>query len=183
MKRSMFAVPAALALAAAAAVVPGATARTPAPAPEETAHGCAAGHVPGAVQNQSSRALRATRAGDAWVWHNRAGWHLRVRHNSRTKLTFTGTITSNDGKPITARAYHLEKKHGDTFSVAADKKMVTFLFNNYGGLDGLDLNMHCSASVTFSLSVAGAAMNPDRIHLGRGRIAAFTNPLTIDRRK
>ena len=38
------------------------------------------------------------------------------------------------------------------FSVSADKTTVTFLFNNYGGLDGLDLNMHCSASVTFTLS-------------------------------
>ena len=183
MKRSMFAVPAALALAAAAAVVPGAVARTPAPAAEEPAHGCAAGHVPGAVQNQSGRTMRATRAGDAWIWHNRNGWHLRLRHKGKAKFTFTGTITSNDGKPIDARGYRLEKKHGDTFTVSADKKMVTFLFNNFGGLDGLDLNMHCSASVTFSLSAAGSVMNPDRIHLGRHRIAAFTSPLTIDRRK
>jgi hypothetical protein len=183
MKRMMFAVPAAVAIAAAVAVVPGATARTPAPAPEETVHGCAAGHVPGAVQNQSSRAMRATRAGDAWIWHNRAGWHLRLRHKGSAKFTFTGTITSNDGKPISARAFHLEPKHGDTFTVSADKKMVTFLFNNFGGIDGLDLNMHCSANVTFSLSAAGKLMNPDRIHLGRARIAAFTSPVTIERRK
>lgn len=37
--------------------------------------------------------------------------------------------------------------------------------------------------VTFSLSVSDTLMNPDRIHLGRKRIEAFTNPLTIDRRK
>jgi len=183
MKRTMFAVPAAVAIAAAVAVVPGATARTPAPPPEETAHGCAAGHVPGAVQNQSGRALRATRAGDAWIWHNRAGWHLRLRHRGSAKFTFTGTITSNDGKPISARAFRLEPKHGDTFTVSADRKMVTFLFNNFGGLDGLDLNMHCSANVTFALSAAGKVMNPDRIHLGRARIAAFTSPVTIERRK
>ena len=183
MKRSMFAVPAALALAAAAAVVPGATARTPAPAPEETRTA-----APPATCRERSRTSPAGRCARRVPGMRGSGTTGRAgtcasATTARTKLTFTGTITSNDGKPITARAYHLEKKHGDTFSVSADKKMVTFLFNNYGGLDGLDLNMHCSASVTFSLSVAGAAMNPDRIHLGRGRIAAFTNPLTIDRRK
>ena len=181
-RKSMLAVPAALALAAAVAVVPGATAGPSVPA-EEPAHGCAAGHVPGAVQNQSGRTMRASRAGDAWIWHNRNGWHLRLRHKGAAKFTFTGTITSNDGKPIDARGYRLEAKHGDTFTVSADKKTVTFLFNNFGGLDGLDLNMHCSASVTFSLSAATAVMNPDRIHLGKARIAAFTSPVTIDRRK
>lgn len=168
--------------AAAAIAVPMAGAKAPAVANEETAAGCAAGHVPGAVQNQSGRPLRATRAGDAWIWHNRNGWHLRVRHKGSAKFTFTGTITSNDGKPIDVRAYRLEAKHGDTFSVSADKTQVTFLFNNYGALDGLDMNMHCSASVTFALSAAGAVMNPDRIHLGKARIAAFTSPVTIDRR-
>ena len=179
MKRSMIAIAGAVALTAAAAPV--ASARVP--APEETAkRGCAAGHVPASLQGQSSRALRATRAGDAFVWHNRNGWHLRVRHAARTKMTFTGTIKANDGKPIDVRAYRLEAAHGDTFTLSADKTMVTFLFNNYGGLDGLDMNMHCSASVTFSLSVGDVLMNPDRIHLGRKRIEAFTNPLTIDRR-
>ena len=137
----------------------------------------------GAVQNQTGRALRATRAGDVWIWHNRDGWHLRLRHQGSTKLTFTGTIKSNDGKALDVRGFRLEKKHGDMFSVSADKTTVTFLFNNYGGFDGIDLNMHCSASVTFSLSAANAVMNPDRIHLGKARIAAFTSPVTIDRRK
>ena len=118
------------------------------------------------MNGQSSRALRSTRAGDAFIWHNRNGWHFRVRHNNRTKMTFTGTIKTNDGKPIDARAYRLEAKHGDTFSVSADKTTVTFLFNNFGALDGLDMNMHCSGSVTFDLSVNAAPMNPDRIHLG-----------------
>jgi hypothetical protein len=179
MKRSIIAIAGVVALTAAAA--PGASAK--ALRAEETARGCATGHVPGAVQNQSNRALRSTRFGDAFIWHNRIGWHLRVRHNNRTKMTFTGTVKTNDGKPIDARAYRLEAKHGDVFSVSADKTTLTFLFNNFGALDGLDMNLHCSASVTFSLSANAAPMNPDRIHLGKHRIEAFTNPLTIDRRK
>jgi hypothetical protein len=180
MKRSMIAIVGAVALTAAAA--PAASAKAP-PAPEETAPaGCATGHVPAAVQGQSGRAMRATRAGDVWIWHNRAGWHLRARHHGSTKLTFTGTIKTNDGKPIDVRAFHLEPQHGDVFSVSADKTTVTFLFNNFGGYDGLDMNMHCSGSVTFSLSASAVLMNPDRIHLGRKRIEAFSNPLTIERR-
>jgi hypothetical protein len=178
MKRSMIAIAGAIALTAAAAPV--ATARTP--ANEEPARGCATGHVPNAVQGQSGRAFRSTRVGDAFIWHNRNGWHFRVRHNNTTKMTFTGTIKTNDGKPIGARGYRLEASHGDTFSVSADKTTVTFLFNNYGGLDGLDMNMHCSGNVTFDLSVNAVPMNPDRIHLGRRRIEAFSNPLTIQRR-
>ncbi len=178
MKRSMIAIAGAVALTAAAAPV----ASAKAPANEETAHGCATGHVPNSVQGQTSRAFRSTRVGDAFIWHNRNGWHFRVRHNNATKMTFTGTIKTNDGKPINARAYRLEASHGDTFSVSADKTTVTFLFNNFGGLDGLDMNMHCSGNVTFDLSVNAAPMNPDRIHLGRRRIEAFSNPLTIQRR-
>ena len=178
MKRSMIAIAGAVVLTA--AVAPVASARTP--ATEEAPRGCATGHVPSSVQGQSGRALRSTAAGDAFVWHNRNGWHFRVRHNTSTKMTFTGTIKTNDGKAIDARAYRLEASHGDTFSVSADKTTLTFLFNNYGALDGLDMNMHCSASVTFDLSVNAAPMNPDRIHLGRRRIEAFSNPLTIERR-
>ncbi len=179
MKRSMIAIAGAVALTAAAA--PAASAK--APAPEETGKGCAAGHVPSSVNGMTSRALRPTRAGDAWIWHNRNGWHLRARHHGSTKLTFTGTIKSNDGKPLSVRAFKLEKKHGDVFSVSADKTTVSFLFNNYGGYDGIDINAHCSASLTFTLSANAALMNPDRIHLGKRRIEAFTNPLTIERRK
>jgi hypothetical protein len=180
MKRSIIAIAGAVALTAVAVSAPVASAK--APRNEETARGCANGHVPASVNGQSSRALRSTRAGDAFIWHNRQGWHFRVRHNNAIKMTFTGTIKTNDGKAIDARAYRLEASHGDVFSVSADKTTVTFLFNNFGGLDGLDMNMHCSGNVTFDLSVNAVAMNPDRIHLGRRRIEAFSNPLTIQRR-
>ncbi len=178
MKRSMIAIAGAVALTAMAAPV----ASAKAPANEETARGCATGHVPNSVNGQSGRALRSTRAGDAFIWHNRNGWHFRVRHNNATKMTFTGTIKTNDGKPINARAYRLEASHGDTFTLSADKTTVTFLLNNFGGLDGLDMNMHCSGSVTFDIAVNAVAINPDRIHLGRKRIEAFSSPLTIQRR-
>jgi hypothetical protein len=180
MKRSMIAIAGAVALTAVAAPV----ASAKAPAAEETsANSCAAGHVPSSVNGMTSRALRATRAGDVWIWHNRNGWHLRARHHGSTKLTFTGTIKSNDGKALDVRAFRLEKKHGDVFSVSADKTTVTYLFNNYGGYDGIDFNAHCSASLTFTLSASAALMNPDRIHLGKRRTEAFSNPLTIERRK
>ena len=139
--------------------------------------------MPASVNGQSSRALRSTRAGDALIWHNRQGWHLRVRHNSATKLTFTGTIKTNDGKADRRpRVPPREACTATCSRVSADKTIVTFLFNNYGGLDGLDMNMHCSGNVTFDAVRQRGAMNPDRIHLGRHRIEAFSNPLTIERR-
>lgn len=180
MKRSMIAIAGAVALTAGAAPV--ASARVPA-AEEASTTSCAAGHVPSSVNGMTGRVLRATRAGDVWIWHNRNGWHLRARHHGKAKVTFTGTIKANDGKALDVRAFHLEKKHGDVFSVSADTTTVTYLFNNYGGYDGLDINAHCSGSLTFTLSASAALMNPDRIHLGKRRTEAFTNPLTIERRK
>ncbi len=170
------------AIALVAATAPTASAVTP---PEETRVApCATGHLPSAVKgNPGSRAMRrVTRAGDAFIYHNGAGWHLRMRHRGSDKLTFTGTIRTNDGKEINPSAYRLEPGHGDEFTLGPDKTSLTFTFNNYGGIDGLDMTMNCSADVTFELSADGSEMNPDRIHLGRRRIEALTNPVTIERR-
>lgn len=139
---------------------------------------CTNGRVPVEVRGNPG-AIRATEAGDAYIFHNRRGWHLRMRHKGSDELIFTGTISTGDGKKVAWRGFRLESH--DSVLLSPDKTSLTFQFKNYGHIDGLDLRMNCSAKVTFDLQVAGAAMAPERIHLGRNRVAASSNPITFDR--
>ena len=50
-------------------------------------------------------------------------------------------------------AVHLEKS--DLFKVSGDKHVITFLFKNYGGIDGLDFLTTCAPSIRFSFQSDG----------------------------
>jgi hypothetical protein len=139
---------------------------------------CATGDLPAGVIGNPG-AIRATAAGDAYIWHNGNGWHLRVRHAGSSKLVFTGTIATGDGKTIRYHRHRLERN--DTVALSPDRTSLTFTMNNYGHVDGLDLKMDCSAKVTFDLKVAGTQMTTDRIHLGRARVDALASPVVIER--
>src|ERR1700689_3353773 len=81
-----------------------------------------------------------------YMWHDN-GWHIRVTHRTTNKRTFAGQLTTG-GTFTGVKPVQLEKS--DTFSVSADKHAITFLFKNYGAIDGLDFFTHCAPSITFS---------------------------------
>jgi hypothetical protein len=161
-------------LAAAGGSAAMATTTTP---PAKDPATCASGHVPRWVRGNPGR-LVATRAGDVWIWQNN-GWHIRVRHHGKAKMVFGGTVTVAD-QLMTFKPFRLEK--GDSVTLSGDSKTLQFTFNNYGHIDGIDINAHCASQVTFDLTVNTAPINPDRVHLGHGRLAALTVPVVISRR-
>jgi hypothetical protein len=153
-----------------------ALATNPTPPPKDPAQ-CASGHVPRWVRGNPGR-LAATRAGDVWIWQAN-GWHIRVRHHGTAKMVFGGEVTVAD-QLMTFKPFRLEKN--DSVTLSGDSKTLDFTFNNYGHIDGIDINAHCASQITFTLTVNGVAINPDRVHLGHSRLAALTVPVVISRR-
>jgi hypothetical protein len=144
----------------AALVVPAATsAATPATA---TTTVCSETHWPVSVQGVPTT-LKAGGATGDYLWHDSNGWHLRVTHPGSAKVTFTGRIVS--GTPISFKAVRLEK--GDTITLSADKKTLTYKFYNYGHIDGIDFKTACAQRLGISASVNGHKLSTSRIWLGR----------------
>ncbi|MCM3883366.1 hypothetical protein [Frankia sp. R82] len=116
-------------------------------------------------------------AGD-YVWHDQAGWHLRVTHPGRGKVVFTGTVRAD--RPITAHGVRLEK--GDTLSPGKDHRTLTFRFVNYGSLDGIDFVDGAAARTGFAFTIDGRPASPNVIRLGAHQAHPTSNPFTIERR-
>src|SRR4029077_13274846 len=55
---------------------------------------------------------------------------------------------------------------GDTITLSADKKTLTYKFNNYGRIDGIDFKTACAQRLTISAAINGRKLSPSRIWLG-----------------
>ncbi|MBL7621412.1 hypothetical protein [Frankia sp. AgB1.8] len=113
-----------------------------------------------------------------WVWHDGAGWHLRVTHPSTSPEVFTGTVRS--AQTITAHPFALEK--GDSFQLSADRHVLTFSLTNHGRIDGFDLTDQCAIYTQFGFQHAGAELPASAVHLGAHAVAAATDPFIIRRK-
>jgi hypothetical protein len=119
-------------------------------------------------------------AGDAaadYIWHDATGWHLRVTHQNDHHQVWTGVITTNG--VLSDAAVKLEKN--DRFAVGPDKHAITFSFNNYGGIDGLDFRTHCATGIRFDLRADGAPVNPTEVLVGHGGRNPAKIPFAIRR--
>ncbi|WP_052710664.1 hypothetical protein [Pseudofrankia sp. DC12] len=114
----------------------------------------------------------------AWVWHDGAGWHLRVTHPSTNAEVFTGTVRS--AQTITANPFALEK--GDSFHLSADRHVLTFSLTNHGRIDGLDLTDQCAIYTQFGFQLAGSELPASAVHLGAQGVAAATDPFIVRRK-
>ena len=112
-----------------------------------------------------------------YMWHDN-GWHIRVTHKTTNKRTFAGQLVTQ-GTFTGVKPVQLEK--GDQFSVSSDKHVVTFLFKNYGFIDGLDFFTHCAPSITFSYQSDGQMSPPSKIIIGRNSVHPPTDPFLISR--
>ncbi len=112
-----------------------------------------------------------------YMWHDN-GWHIRVTHRTTNLRTFSGQLTTN-GTFTDVRPVQLEKS--DTFSVSADKHIITFLFKNYGFIDGLDFYTHCAPAIDLSYQSDGKTSPPDKIVIGGNAVHPPTDPFMISR--
>jgi hypothetical protein len=157
----------------AALVAPAATfAASPDATPATT--NCSETHWPVSVQGVPLTLKAGARAGD-YIWHSSTGWHLRVTHPGSGKVTFTGRIVSS--APMTFKPARLEK--GDTITLSADKKTLTYKFYNYGKIDGIDFKTACAQRLRFSASINGNKLATSRILLGTHGRHPLENPFVV----
>jgi len=137
---------------------------------------CDEGRWPARVQGQPASFTAGARAGD-YVWHDAGGWHLRFTHPGTGKVVFSGTIVSNAA--LSVKGYRLEA--GDSFSLSADHRTLTYRFANHGRIDGLDVRTACASRLSFKGLMAGLKLPVGRIWVGRGGNHPFQNPFAVTR--
>ncbi len=158
----------ALALTASAA---GADASTEAAADNAT---CASGHWPGWVDGRPAGGHAQGPQG-VYLWHDAAGWHLRVTHRGTAQQVFEVKISAPSG------LYGVERltERGDV--LVNDGTTLLMRFTNYGGLDGIDFRVRCGPGITVNAKVDGAQASPTRVFLGRFSAHPTSVPFAIER--
>ena len=79
--------------------------------------------------------------------------------------------------PLSVKGYRLES--GDSFSLSADHKTLTYRFANYGRIDGLDIRTACASRLAFKGLMAGLKLPVGRIWVGRAGNHPLQNPFVI----
>jgi len=156
----------------------GAFAATPSVAATDgvSAPACTGGAWPFSVQGMP--ALHAGSPAGDYLWHDAAGWHLRVTHGSTVGFVFSGTIRAN--RPLHVTGYRLES--GDHFTVSADRLSVTYRFVNHGRLDGLNFTTECATRLGVGGRMNGSLLQVRRIWIGHAGRHPLQNPFVIYRR-
>jgi len=112
------------------------------------------------------------------VWHDAAGWHVRVTHNTLHDRVFAGVIRTS-GELVDVHAVRLEQN--DSLVVGPDHHELRFRFNNYGGIDGFDFFTHCAPSLGFEFVSDGHIVAPAHISIGADAHHPFSDPFRIAR--
>lgn len=156
----------------------GVAAATPAPATTATVTTttCADGHWPASVQGKPMTFKAGARAGD-YIWHDSAGWHVRVTHAGSQAVVFSGTIRSS--APLDADPVKLEAN--DHLTVSADRMTITYRFVNYGHIDGFDFKTSCAKTLVFRGLMSGHRLPTSRIWVGHNGRHPLENPFVIRR--
>ena len=136
---------------------------------------CPNGHWPATVEGRPTLLKSGSLGGD-YIWHDTGGWHVRVTRHADERLTFSGRITSS--APLDADPVRLESN--DKVSLSADRRTITFRFENYGAIDGIDFTTTFIA-LSFSLSMGISRMPISRIWLGASNRHPLENPFAVTR--
>jgi len=134
-------------------------------------------HWPDIVQGRPQGIDPKTTAA-TYMWHDGDGWHIRVTHHSTNLRTFSGQL-STTGTFANVSPVHLEKS--DQFQVSSDHHVITFLFKNYGFIDGINFHTRCAPSFTAAFQSDGSTAPTDKIVIGHTGAHPPTNPFTISR--
>ena len=112
------------------------------------------------------------------VWHDRAGWHVRVTHSQLHDRVFAGVIRTS-GELVGVRAVRLEKN--DALVVGPNRHELRFRFNNYGGTDGFDFFTHCAPYLGNEFVSDGHIVAPVHISIGADAHHPRSDPFRIAR--
>jgi len=141
-----------------------------------TSAACTEAGWPTTVEGRPLTFRSGARAGD-YLWHDGTGWHLRITKPGYLRRVFTGKIVSDTA--LTVAPYHLES--GDTWTLSADKKTLTYRFATRRNIDGLDIGAACATRLWVRGSMSGVRLPVGRIWIGRAGHHPLQNPFVIRR--
>lgn len=113
-----------------------------------------------------------------YLWHNTDGWHLRVTHVNDKHRTYSGEITTG-GTITDVSAVKVEKN--DHHELGPNGHALTFKFNNYGGVDGLDFRTSCAPRLHVELRADGNILPTENVFIGHGSTNPTSVPFVIER--
>jgi hypothetical protein len=113
-----------------------------------------------------------------YMWHSSDGFHIRVTHRTDNRRTFSGQLTTAG---VFVKTSPVQLERGDQFQVSPDRHSITFLFKNYGGIDGINFRTRCAPSMNISFQSDGKQTPPSHIVIGRNNNHPKNNPFTIRR--
>jgi hypothetical protein len=164
-------------LGLAALAAPASASAAPA-APSATAAACDRTAWEAPVQGVPHDFTAGVRGGD-YLWHDAAGFHLRVTHKGDHRAVYTGVVTAS--APMRIDPVRLEK--GDVMTLSGNHRTLTFAFADYGRIDGVDFHTDCAASLRVDrLHVGNANLTRDRVYLGARKTHPSAVPFTVHRR-
>ena len=134
-------------------------------------------HWPAVVQGRPS-GINPFTTGATYMWHDGDGWHIRVTHHTNNMRSFSGQL-STSGTFANVKPVHLEKS--DQFQVSSDGHSITFLFKNYGHIDGLNFHTRCAPSISLSFQSDGSESPPSKIVIGHTNAHPPTDPFVVSR--
>lgn len=112
------------------------------------------------------------------VWHDAAGWHLRVTHNTLHDRVFEGEIVTT-GTLVDVKSVRLEKN--DYVRLGNNGHALAFRFNNYGGTDGIDFATHCAPFLEFGFATDSHRLPVSHISIGASAHNPNVDPFVIRR--
>lgn len=116
--------------------------------------------------------------GGVYVWHDGAGWHLRVTHKTDDQKVFAGEVRTR-GELVDVQGVALEK--GDRLEVTHDRHELRFRFRNYGHIDGLDFRTVCAPALAMRFAADGHRLPADRVVIGHEDRHPDHDPFRIQR--
>lgn len=114
----------------------------------------------GTVRAEGRPVFNAGFPASYWIWHDRAGWHLRVT-TAGLRRQFSGTVESTTGFIESFHPASLELR--DRVRVERNR-LIRFDFWTRGDIDGFDWNTSSMCN-NFNLYIDGAP-HPERIFVG-----------------
>jgi hypothetical protein len=151
----------------------------PAPAGTQSTATCSPlqddGGWPAEVQGRPAGFEPGDPAG-VYLWHDGTGWHLRVTHQNDHRQVYSGTlVTSGTFSDVDA----VKLEGNDSFKVGPDGHVITFRFNNYGGVDGLDFRTHCAEGIHFDFRGDGLSLPVSMVYVGHDGDHPASDPFTV----
>jgi hypothetical protein len=112
-----------------------------------------------------------------YLWHDPFGWHLEVTHPTSDHVVFSGWFSTNG----TIAFQRVDDERNDVTREGPADHTMSFVFNNYGGIDGVHFETHCATVIDFHLFIDGAPAGVGQVFVGGGSVHPLAMPFTIDR--